>query len=520
MAYQNVGTPRFYIDQIQYLKSINFDFDKYDTLLGVDNDVNDFRISDYLKLFDLDPVFQERYERTDESEGKYMSWNVPFFPLNFSDTSPGNMGLYASFLNFYYTPNWRTLIEFRKYHETNDTIGYGGTNKTEILNFGNDYHDNASKPGSFIVDISDSDISEATHMRIGLGYITLDSYSNHFLNAGAISYGVYYDIPVNPDLDLSMNIEFDGFDNTQTLNGGKLTNTRYMGSPWWFDVDGKKVEPWSVGESTGVSKRNGRRTWNLKFSYMSDKDLFASNYGSSTYLETATDVDPEDIDDLNLGQSILTNGDFSAGTTGWYFADCSGTIGTYFGFNNVCQIEVDSPDTVGMYQVNVTTEDVTYKYSFDYYIPSGNTNLDAVQLRANSSSNNKIIDSQTVTDTWTSVYAYYTPTSSATDDIWIYLNSTSTGGDDLTVGNSIYVKNIKIEPVIGDDFQYTIDDDDSFSAQVLNKISHGQKFIFQPDNTNNNPDQFAICVLDQDSFSMKRTAHNVYDISMKIKEVW
>ena len=26
MAYQNVGTPRFYIDQIQYLKSVGFDF--------------------------------------------------------------------------------------------------------------------------------------------------------------------------------------------------------------------------------------------------------------------------------------------------------------------------------------------------------------------------------------------------------------------------------------------------------------------------------------------------------------
>ena len=26
MAYQNVGTPRFYVDHIQYLKATNFDF--------------------------------------------------------------------------------------------------------------------------------------------------------------------------------------------------------------------------------------------------------------------------------------------------------------------------------------------------------------------------------------------------------------------------------------------------------------------------------------------------------------
>ena len=500
MAYQNVGTPRFYIDVFSTMKALDIPYTEdykpvvdtplYKGLWGLENCSmpnwnGDIHHNDIKVEIDEEGVLFSNLLGDGNRQNVYIAL------LNCKIGTYGSVSILPQFSN----PS--NILGDN--HIASDVIYIASPWSSNIANFG-------------VVDVDTDDRDISVHI-----FPSIAMSTSHI---GAISMGNIYDMPVSPDLDLSMNIEFDGFDNTQTLNGGKLTNKRYMGSPWWFDVDGKKVEPWSVGESTGVSKRNGRRTWNLKFSYMSDKDLFASNYGSSTYLETATDVDPEDIDDLNLGQSILTNGDFSAGTTGWYFADCSGTIGTYFGFNNVCQIEVDSPDTVGMYQVNVTTEDVTYKYSFDYYIPSGNTNLDAVQLRANSSSNNKIIDSQTVTDTWTSVYAYYTPTSSATDDIWIYLNSTSTGGDDLTVGNSIYVKNIKIEPVIGDDFQYTIDDDDSFSAQVLNKISHGQKFIFQPDNTNNNPDQFAICVLDQDSFSMKRTAHNVYDISMKIKEVW
>ena len=69
-------------------------------------------------------------------------------------------------------------------------------------------------------------------------------------------------------------------------------------------------------------------------------------------------------------------------------------------------------------------------------------------------------------------------------------------------------------------FYYNIDNDDSFSAQVLNKVSHGEKFIFQPDNTSNNPSDFAICVLDGDSFSIRRSAFNVYNIEMKIREVW
>ena len=68
-----------------------------------------------------------------------------------------------------------------------------------------------------------------------------------------------------------------------------------MGSPWWYDNNGNKREPWAIGDSTGLTKRNGRRVWNLKFSYMSDKDLFSSNYGSSNYTETTTDYDSNDL---------------------------------------------------------------------------------------------------------------------------------------------------------------------------------------------------------------------------------
>jgi len=497
MAYQNVGgTPRFYIDTPSYLDSIGAEYiaEEVSTDMTLSKD-----------LFGLNPNNPVLIGNTESMTVKI---TLPNKLGSLFDTTKG----YVGFLN----------------HSISDDVFFQMIsdlpNKNSIINVEAGIGPQATKiykKGFSIFNFSESlDTPHNTIKLRDIYYADTITYDNLPFYMGCITFGSYYDMPTSPDLDLSMDIEFDGVNNIKTLNGSTITQANYHGSPWWYDVDGNKVEPWSVGESTGISKRNGRRIWSLKFSYMSDKNLFASNYGSSTYMETDTDVDPEDIDDLNLGQSILTNGDFSAGTTGWYFSDCSGTIGTYFGFNNVCQIEVDSPDTVGMYQANVTVEDVTYKYSFDYYIPSGNTNLDAVQLRANSSSNNKIIDSQTVTDTWTSVYAYYTPTSSATDDIWIYLNSTSTGGNDLTVGNSIYVKNIKIEPINGDDFQYTIDTDDSFSAQVLNKISHGEKFIFQPDNTANNPSDFAICVLDGDSFSMKRTAPNVYDIEMKIREVW
>ena len=63
--------------------------------------------------------------------------------------------------------------------------------------------------------------------------------------------------------------------------------------------------------------------------------------------------------------------------------------------------------------------------------------------------------------------------------------------------------------------------DSSFMGVVMEKTLGGAlPFVFQPNGNNNSPDQFAICQIDQGSFQFKQVAHNVYDISLKIREVW
>mgnify|MGYP003674179622 FL=1 len=63
-----------------------------------------------------------------------------------------------------------------------------------------------------------------------------------------------------------------------------LTNVRYEGAPKWGNNNA-----WEIGESNPYYKRRGRRSWDLKFSYISDKDIFASNYSSSNWLSNTTD---------------------------------------------------------------------------------------------------------------------------------------------------------------------------------------------------------------------------------------
>ena len=67
----------------------------------------------------------------------------------------------------------------------------------------------------------------------------------------------------------------------------------------------------------------------------------------------------------------------------------------------------------------------------------------------------------------------------------------------------------------------TLLDGDDFFSRVIHKTMGGTlPFIFQPDNSNNNPDQFAICKFDMNSFKFDQVANGVYNVKLKIREVW
>ena len=72
-----------------------------------------------------------------------------------------------------------------------------------------------------------------------------------------------------------------------------------------------------------------------------------------------------------------------------------------------------------------------------------------------------------------------------------------------------------------DSFAYNLMNHNDFYSQVIHKTNGGQlPFIFQPDSSNNSPDAFAIAKLDMNSFKFEQVANGVYNIKLKIREVW
>ena len=523
MAYNSVGTPRFYIDQIQYLKSVGFDFmqgylDAEYPASTLENEP--FTNGSQRTLFTDPDIFTftpeiQKYmtSHPPNAANNWFYWVIPT-GLTHWELNGDNVGRYIALLNhdlgdrkysvwsdwawydnevwqFDENPRGKIILNADDYGNWGAPVNNGVT----IMELDKDY-------GSF----NPSD-THAQLTRIGFGMTVAEGepgwLETNEVSLGALSWGTYYDMPQNPDLALTMEIEFDGYDNTETVYGSTITNINHSGSPWWYDIEGNKHEPFYVGDSTGMTKRNGRRIWNLKFSYLKDTDLFSSNPMSNTYMNQDSDavIEPEDVDDYNWGQNIVTEPTFNT-DTGWN-KNPNWTINTGDEVA-ICSGDDEFPDDAG--------EDINHKTG-----GAGSAEINRIY---------KVVFKIKTLGEGGFRFTFGGHSGTARESTGTFeeiMTATTTERlriRPVTDESECEIDFIYVYPSNPKDFQYNIDTDNSFESMVLNKISHGEKFIFQPDNTANNPSDFAICTLDQDSVSFKRTAFNVYDIEMKIKEVW
>jgi len=91
--------------------------------------------------------------------------------------------------------------------------------------------------------------------------------------------------------------------------------------------------------------------------------------------------------------------------------------------------------------------------------------------------------------------------------------------------DDMWMANETSNTIIADDTDFSDTDpnpmlsDDSFNFVWNCTLGGTLPFIFQPDNTNRNPDNFSICTFRENTLSVTQQAHNVYKLSITIDEV-
>ena len=272
MAYQNVGTPRFYINYFNYW--IQSGLGLTGSTLPGDGDG-----TKAINLISMNPASVQGFDFGGNSGYWGFRINSPYtsveqFDLNYMAVLGHNLNS-ANASSYPNGSDGSNPDEF--------------TEKTEIVNWENSV---TSLP------LNGWSLMEFTGLTNDLGFLypgfiihdTNGGGFNDIVRIGAVSIGRYYEMPHSPDLSLSMSHEYDGIKKIQTKGGSTLSNANFHKPPKWGDL-----EAWQLGTWQQLS--SGRRSWDLSFTYISDTDIEPRNY-------TGLKTDGE-INDDNWFQNVL-----------------------------------------------------------------------------------------------------------------------------------------------------------------------------------------------------------------------
>tara|TARA_R100001591_G_scaffold2182_1_gene5432 strand:- start:1259 stop:2242 length:984 start_codon:yes stop_codon:yes gene_type:complete len=232
MAKRTIQTCRFYADIPQYLKSLGY-----------------YEGSNAPDVWDMNPVNVQEYNSPLEFNISKPSIELDQLLTNIPQST--SSGMYGAVFA----------------HNLTDTI-YGFdintssiTDTQEIIN----YNSSTSEYNGYsfwnIDVLQESDVNKISLAFLGQKKV------------GAVSFGRWFEPSHSPDLQVKLITEFDGITNQSTVGGNTITNINHLGQPHWGDLPAWTLEK-QDGHDYKIGANTQRRTWQVKFSYMADNDVF------------------------------------------------------------------------------------------------------------------------------------------------------------------------------------------------------------------------------------------------------
>ena len=254
MAYQNVGTPRFYINTLEWLASngvITLPSDHFRTLPVITKPIGTWNT-----IMDIE-------------DGAGMT--IPSGIFN-------NKCFFAALGHTYHTNSVEMNV-------------YVGNSAAEV-DWG-DTQINVDAPNT------DGDAT-ATPPYDGFSLATLtNQYFDIFAynaagECGSVIFGTYYDMPHSPDLNLTMTREYGGIKTIETKGGASLSNDFGSSPPNWGELAAWQIRDLNTMGEDKIYKlsKSGRRIWQLSFSFLADSSIFPLISSLDAYESTSADGEP------------------------------------------------------------------------------------------------------------------------------------------------------------------------------------------------------------------------------------
>ena len=323
-SYGKVAKPRVYVDYVQYLKAVGL-VDSYTSPGPLSFDAS------------FNPMDAWDFNPSKVSTGVVVGSDVKYiaFGVNLNYYQETNKPRQVQ--QFISTINYGGILN----HNFGE-IGIGGTtrdthfktenhNESQLANYMSDYSDilGARKfldLGSTLYSTGgwsgrefedDGELSTISGFQYGnadkikLVFSSLIKYPDgtnegtflqgEELRIGSATVGRYFDFPQNADLNVSQTFDYSGIKSNKTISGDEMTQIDYYQSPNWGDfapwtnIDLQSYQDMDLDlayavnyEDNKATRRTGRRSFTVTFSYIDKTDMFPKNF----YKNLSGDYEP------------------------------------------------------------------------------------------------------------------------------------------------------------------------------------------------------------------------------------
>ena len=238
---RNVTTPRFWVNYMQFFEHMNSSL--------ITNEIDDIDRSKFHTL----PVDVSFFGSIGDSATSY---DVDFSSID------------SNILNnpFIAILGWE---RFAADYETK--IILSDSNNTEITSTsGVSINSDFTDEGWTLYELDSYDIAKLSAYQVDSQYFPA--------KIGSVVLGSWWEPPHSPDLSLTLSYDYSGIKKQTTRGGNTLTNTLWNRPPKWGTKGAWEIER---GQAHNLA-RTGRRSWNLKFSFFSESNIFPTSTNLAT----------------------------------------------------------------------------------------------------------------------------------------------------------------------------------------------------------------------------------------------
>ena len=292
--YGEVSTIRAYFDIVQYAKAIGY-------VKRIVNNSSTPQIDPDASPYDFNPAKVETYlaDNTNDAwsdDSNHFGFNCEFDSIGVGDR---NFAQLLKSINYYgfFGHNIQTATDvltsssFNTYGKVENELGgleHVFANPITYTGIVGDRTDVGN--GYTIIGVDGWDNTDPSRFEAVKVYVNSDAGFTHqedSINLGAISVGRYMDFPHSTNLSLNNNYEYDGIQSKNTTSGRTITNINYYKPPdWgnyprWSHISKAALDNTALSGDDWINKYNmksvsgnGRRSWDLTWSFLSKEDTF------------------------------------------------------------------------------------------------------------------------------------------------------------------------------------------------------------------------------------------------------